>query len=133
MMTLERFAALVDAHGADPRRWPEAERPDALRLIAARPDEAEAILAPARALDAALETVRAPVPDIDAFTARLMPRIAPRIPEWASLAAAASLAVGLGLGWMGAGLQTEDPAARAYEIAFASLEVDEADWLDGAM
>jgi hypothetical protein len=33
-MTPERFRALLDAYGADPRRWPEAER-DAARAFAA--------------------------------------------------------------------------------------------------
>jgi hypothetical protein len=36
-MKTERFLALVAAYGADPRRWPEAERSAAEALVAAAP------------------------------------------------------------------------------------------------
>jgi hypothetical protein len=51
-MTPERFHTLVEAYGADPRRWPEHERDDALAWARAHRAEAEAQLEEALALDA---------------------------------------------------------------------------------
>ncbi len=131
MMDATRFSDLIAAHGAEPRRWPEADRPEALRFIAAHPEQAETLLAEARALDAALEPVRSPAPDASAFTARLMarPAFAPAVPRWAGMAAALALAVGLGAGWTGAALQGGETADEYYTLAFAGLEEAEAAWL----
>ncbi|QBQ98905.1 hypothetical protein [Paraburkholderia pallida] len=51
-MTSERFHTLVEAYGADPRRWPEHERADALAWARAHRSEADAVLEEALALDA---------------------------------------------------------------------------------
>ncbi|MFD1554202.1 hypothetical protein ACFSHT_00985 [Paraburkholderia silviterrae] len=51
-MTPERFHTLVEAYGADPRRWPEHERADALAWARAHRTEADAVLEEALALDA---------------------------------------------------------------------------------
>lgn len=53
-MTPQRFAQIVDAYGADPRRWPDAERAAAQAFAQAHPREAAAPLAAAAALDACL-------------------------------------------------------------------------------
>jgi hypothetical protein len=53
-MTIERFAALVDAYGADRRRWPTAEQGAALALLANDP-RARALLVEARLLDETLD------------------------------------------------------------------------------
>lgn len=53
-MTSRRFARIVDAYGADPRRWPDAERAAACDFAQAHPDEAQARLAAAALLDAGL-------------------------------------------------------------------------------
>lgn len=53
-MTSQRFADIVDAYGADPRRWPDAERAAAQAFARAYPGEAQARLAAAAALDACL-------------------------------------------------------------------------------
>jgi hypothetical protein len=53
-MTSQRFARIVDAYGADPRRWPDAERAAACDFAQAHPDEAQARLAAAAWLDAGL-------------------------------------------------------------------------------
>lgn len=55
-MTPERFRALVEAYGADPRRWPEGEREAALGAVQ------PALIDEARALDALLDA--APRPEI---------------------------------------------------------------------
>ena len=54
-MTPERFARIVDAYGADPRRWPDGERAAACAFVQAHPDEAQQRLAAAASLDAGLD------------------------------------------------------------------------------
>ena len=54
MMTLDRFEYLADAYGADLRRWPEAEREAARRLMAADP-RAGVVLSEADLLDVLLD------------------------------------------------------------------------------
>ena len=51
-MTPERFHTLVEAYGADPRRWPGHERADALAWARAHRTESDAMLEEALALDA---------------------------------------------------------------------------------
>jgi hypothetical protein len=51
-MTPERFQTIVDAYGADPRRWPQGERADAQAWAALHPGEAAALLAESASLDA---------------------------------------------------------------------------------
>jgi hypothetical protein len=53
-MTAQRFAQIVDAYGADPQRWPDAERAAAQAFARAHPDQTRAQLAAAAALDACL-------------------------------------------------------------------------------
>ena len=54
-MKLSRFSAILDAYGAEPERWPERERADALELARSSVAAARA-LAQARILDAALRS-----------------------------------------------------------------------------
>lgn len=61
-MTLERLHHLVAAYGAEPRHWPDVERPAAEALVA-RSSAARDLLAQARELDAVLAAVPADVPD----------------------------------------------------------------------
>jgi hypothetical protein len=62
-MNDERLRTLIEAYGAWPDRWPEAERNAALAALANLP-EADEALREAQALDALLDTWRlAPVPD----------------------------------------------------------------------
>ncbi|HEY4585659.1 MAG TPA: hypothetical protein VIG84_04645 [Brevundimonas sp.] len=60
-MNLERFEHLADAYGADLRRWPEAEREAARRLLAADP-RAGRVLDAADVLDAFLDKAPRPAP-----------------------------------------------------------------------
>jgi hypothetical protein len=53
-MTPKRLQELIDAYGAEPARWPEAERSDAQAYIAGHPQSRE-VLAAARALDLTLD------------------------------------------------------------------------------
>lgn len=50
-MNAERFSQLVDAYGADARRWPLAERAAAEAFRLAEPDAAARLLAEADAVD----------------------------------------------------------------------------------
>jgi hypothetical protein len=87
-MNSERLRALIEAYGAWPDRWPEAERDEAIVALAGLP-EADADLRSAQALDAALDAWRLDPPaeafrrDIEAraMAQRPMPaRRAPRLP-----------------------------------------------------
>lgn len=63
-MTPERFRQLADAYGAEPHRWPEAERAQALAYLAERGQAAERELFDARLIDLALDASPQPkVPD----------------------------------------------------------------------
>lgn len=53
-----RVRALAEAFGADPARWPEAERGAALDWLKARPEEAAILLAEAREIDSMLDAWR---------------------------------------------------------------------------
>jgi hypothetical protein len=50
-----RFEALIAAYGADPKRWPSAEREAALAFAQSDGAWAQRVLAPEAALDAALD------------------------------------------------------------------------------
>ena len=54
-MNAERFSQLVDAYGADARRWPQAERAAAEAFRLAQPDTAARVLAEADTVDDLLD------------------------------------------------------------------------------
>ncbi len=58
-VTKEALADLLDRHGGDPERWPEAKRAQALALVEADA-EAQRLHAEAKALDAALDALPTP-------------------------------------------------------------------------
>jgi hypothetical protein len=99
-MTLDRFAALLDAYGADPARWPDAERAGAQALLD-RSAEACARRDAAAALDALLDRAAAAQPS-SALAARILAQAPRAARAVVGLAAAASLAI-----WL-----TQRPAAR---------------------
>jgi hypothetical protein len=70
-LTLERFETLLDAYGAEPERWPSAERAAAVALLQRDP-HAQALHASALALDSHLEQIEA---------AELSPRLRSRVLE----------------------------------------------------
>ena len=63
-MNVQRVHSLIEAYGADHRRWPESEREAARALVAAQPMEFAAALAEADAADAWLDA--APRPQVSA-------------------------------------------------------------------
>jgi hypothetical protein len=122
-MTEDRLIELIEAWGADPSGFPEAERAAAKVMLAAQPARFAVALAEARALDAALarmpeilppaaltEALIASAPKARTRTGAVrVPRFAP----WAPASGFAALAAGLFMGIMVA------PAASA------SSETDE--------
>ncbi|EDP63684.1 hypothetical protein BAL199_26167 [alpha proteobacterium BAL199] len=61
LVTADRVRALLAAYGANPDRWPSAERDDARRLVALDPALA-AEVADAAAFDTLLDTLPTPAP-----------------------------------------------------------------------
>jgi hypothetical protein len=61
-MTSERFAELVEIYGAEPRRWPQAQRQAAIAFTEDHPGETATILETARKLDEALARYVVPGP-----------------------------------------------------------------------
>lgn len=70
-MDRERFANLLDAYGADFRRWPAEVRADAAGYAAQNADAA-ALIADARRLDAVLDSARANTQPSSDLAARIL-------------------------------------------------------------
>ena len=123
-MHAERFKAIVEAYGADPKRWPEAERAEA-QAFALQP-EAAAILAEARGIDALLDASDESAPVSLAFVrngiaAAPKPTAALSWRPYAAMAACAVLGLALGFGGARSALDSE-AAAIALEIALSGGE-----------
>lgn len=100
VMNAQRFAALAGAYGGDVRRWPEAERGEALAFLEMEPAKAQPVLEAARAIDGLLDSAPHPYPS-QALRERVLAS-APRSGErparrWLSLWAPEWLAPGAGL------------------------------------
>jgi len=116
-MTEDRLIELIEAWGADPDGFPEAERAAAKAMLAANPARFAAALEEARALDLALERVPEILPSRDLTEALIASAPKPRRPgflsslpkyaPWAPASGFAALAAGLFMGIMVA------PAASA--------------------
>lgn len=116
-MTEDRLIELIEAWGAHPSAFPEAERAAARVMLAAQPARFAAVIAEARALDAALARLSEILPSA-ALTGRLVasvprPKAAtrgfrlPKLAPWAPASGVAALVAGLFMGVMAA------PAASA--------------------
>lgn len=116
-MSAERFAALLDAYGADPARWPADERAAAVAF--ARREDAAPPQRSAQWLDAQLDTLTAPPlsPRLRTAILAALPARVRVAPSWRALLAglwhdlggprlvmpalAAALALGVGVGvWL---------------------------------
>jgi hypothetical protein len=118
-MTRERFRAIVDAYGADPRRWPVTEREAASTWADAHRSEADALLAQAAQLDTwlAADAVEAPDPALVERVIDSAPVRQPRrwllLPGWGSRRA--------GFWWSGAafaGVGLIGGLAGAFAVSF---------------
>ncbi|REG49702.1 hypothetical protein B0G80_6101 [Paraburkholderia sp. BL6669N2] len=141
-MTPERFQQIVEAYGAEPRRWPQQERAAAQAWAQSHRAEAEALLAQAAGVDAWLSADKVEPPG-----AALLERVlgsapvrqpgAPRRRLWWSGAAVAG--VGL-LGGVAGALavsffvltETGVQAPLAHESSYltSSFGGSSADWSD---
>jgi hypothetical protein len=103
-MDRERFAELLDAYGADFRRWPAGTRA-AVAVFAAENAEVAALIAEARKLDAMLDVARedaTPSPDLAASILAFAPRIVrPAFDRRAMFALAACAVFGVFIGYGG--------------------------------
>jgi anti-sigma factor RsiW len=111
-MTPERALTIIEAYGADPRRWPADER-DAARALIARTPELAAALAREAAMDAVLAAAP-PAPDVMLNPAAIALQaqraaIPARARSWLRGGAliAATLA-GFIFGWVQSSLQLDD-------------------------
>lgn len=146
-MNVERALELIEAFGAEPSGWPDAERDAASALIDSEPETFTTALSEARALDQFLlsETVQEPGADLAASILASAPSAAaaperksvldalssivfPRGVRWPAGAALASLAMGLVGGYAYAsGGVGYDQADAVYYAAFG-VDSDES-WL----
>ncbi len=146
-VTPKRVREIIAAYGADPARWPAAERTAALAILR---DDAElsALLQDARRLDAALDSFAPPLPTVNAgdVAGRIMvaarqtptprPNETPSIPFWrwfgwpkiAGLAMAG--VIGFTIGWTGLDAQLQEWMAPGSTIAAPALDAPDA-LLDG--
>lgn len=141
-MNIERFQEILDAFGADPRRWPEAERGGALALIAGS-DAARSRQAEARRLDVLLDEISLPVRlDLDAaaivagvkdasgnvrlFRARKAMPFSVGWPSFAGLAAAA--VAGFVIGWFHVADYGADTQSLASDQPAGLTYTDVAPW-----
>ncbi|MCB1613320.1 MAG: hypothetical protein KDI60_16435 [Xanthomonadales bacterium] len=79
-MNLVRLNQLLDAYGASPGRWPDAERAQALHLLAGSA-EARALQAQAALLDASLDEFRVAPPSRE-LRGRILDSFPPRSIGW---------------------------------------------------
>jgi hypothetical protein len=135
-MNIERFRTMVEAYGANPARWPEADRVAAL-LFAEQSAEARAALQEAAAFDSLLdmaETQAATQALEDRILATFVERGAEGRASWFTLrwipaaAIACSLALGLAVGAALPGLAGVSDSA--VDPALIALSGDDADWAD---
>lgn len=130
-MTEQRFQQILSAYGANPERWPAAER-DAAQAYAAAHRER---LALALALEAGLDDWLGPAErqPSELLERRILRRL-DRMPGWnwraPAAAAAAALVIGVMLGFSsGAILDPSDDVELYYADAFTGLDQDWVDWL----
>ncbi|MGD9966953.1 MAG: hypothetical protein AB7T59_10560 [Hyphomonadaceae bacterium] len=125
-MDRERFDQLLEAYGADFRRWPADARGAAVAFAAQHPETAS-LLEEARGLDRALDASLgdvAPSPDLTARILARAPRRARTFDRRALLALAACAAFGMVLGFGGgllapAPIEDESFFSMAFEAPFA--------------
>jgi hypothetical protein len=123
-MDKNKFEMIVAAYGADPRRWPEDERP-AARAFATADADAGPLLAVAAQIDHALDAAQAET-DVALLGARILKRYKARqslaspasMSFWA-LAASAVLGVAIGFG---AGAAAPTAGAESLRVLTSAFE-----------
>jgi ferric-dicitrate binding protein FerR (iron transport regulator) len=115
-MTPERLQSLLEAYGAEPRRWPEAERAEALALLQAEPRLRDGA-ARERRLDALLDRLAAPkaTPEFVARIGRTPRRI------WVGFAAQAAALAAAAICGLYVGLSSPAPTEQLGDDQWAAL------------
>ena len=133
-MNPDRFAELADAYGGDVSRWPGDEQARARAFMTTDPDQAQALLDEAAALDALLDLdeIAPPSPALFETVAASGIRRAFAPPRWAGIAAAIALMCGAGTGWLGAQMNTQPNHDALYANAFSVLSETETLFEDGS-
>ncbi len=142
-MTRQRFSELISAYGTDPRRWPDAERDDALDLLARTPSLQEEIDR-LTALDAALDSWTNPAPlglDATALAARISATPQPRADiraarrfrwpaiVWPNAAGFAAAAVaGFLVGWSGLDSSLLPAPVESLDQLVVANVIEDATW-----
>lgn len=130
-MTEERFHQILSAYGANPERWPAAERAQAQAFAAANRARLASALAVEAGLDDLLGTGERQPGEL--LERRILRRLE-QMPVWnwraPAVAAAAALILGVMLGFSsGALLTPADDVETYYADAFTGLDQDWVDWL----
>ncbi|WP_417498043.1 hypothetical protein [Maricaulis sp.] len=132
-MTEERFYQILSAYGANPERWPVAERAQAEAFAARHRSDVLAELEAEAELDAMLGSGDGRASDLlERRILRSLPE--PAVWNWhaPAMAAAAALVIGVMLGFSsGALISPADEVETYYADAFNGLDEDWVDWLGG--
>lgn len=130
-MNRERMQDILEAYGADPARWPVAEREAAQTYLLDHPD----VLAEAHALEAELDALldmADPEPS-ELLQHRILKTLPKPVAVWgwrAPVAAAAALVIGVFAGFAGGYIAPPaDQAEAIYAEAFSGFDEDWTDWL----
>lgn len=133
-MTTLQFIELLETYGAQPSRWPDAQRRNAL-VFAEKFEDAQTLLNEARALDTVLDTSSAPAPS-ELLRARILKGAGAPKPQSASnakilplRAIAATLLVGIFVGLSSGYFSLQSPNASPDETQALYAE-QSYDWLD---
>jgi len=133
MMTEERFFQILDVYGANPARWPEAERAGAEAFAAAHPDLVGAAMSDEMVLDDLLDRLVEPAIEAPLLERRLLTQLPSPggLPSWmAPSAMAAALMLGAFIGFASSALTVPvDDSEAIYADAFTGYEQDWVDWL----
>jgi hypothetical protein len=147
-MDLSRFREIVEAYGADPVRWPPAERA-AAEVLLSRSSEAVALRDEAAQLDAALSrlgiaavspglaervlnTAPAEPPPARSWLSDWLAELWPGEPAWRpAMALAASMIIGLAVGAFAPLMPPEDPVDVIGSDDIAGFLLDEEDAVPG--
>jgi hypothetical protein len=132
-MDAARFRTLAAAYGADPRRWPQAEREAAAAFAAVSPEEAERALEAERGLDALLDAAPAAVPSAQLREAVIAsaprPRAVRRHARGWFLLPGAGLAAACAAGALVGGVLAQHAVldSRADSVLVAGADANDAD------
>ena len=130
-MTQDRFIQILEAYGANPSRWPEAERADAEAFADKHSELFQKMIRAEAALDAALDQTQYEPGEL------LENRILSTLPKpakawnWRALSAvAAALVLAFAFFMSSEPITTMDETEALYADAFSGFDEDWVDWFE---